>query len=96
MVVTRHKVVGAHTDDHADMAGADEAIQAQVWRVKNGFHRGNNGDVIAEDGEILDAFGLCSQEGHGGRGGGGLKANGEEDHLAIRILASKLEASSGE
>ena len=56
VVVARNKVVGAHADYHADVTGTDESIQAQIRRVEYGLHRGNDVDMVAEDGEVLDAF----------------------------------------
>src|SRR5205823_13811167 len=51
----------------------------------------NDVDMVAEDGEILNPFLFCSQKRHRGRGCGCLKADGEEDHFAVRMLAGKLE-----
>src|SRR2546421_10217579 len=47
--------------------------------------------MVAEDGEILNSFLFCSQKRHCGRGGSCLKADGKEDHFAIRMLAGKLQ-----
>ena len=56
--VARNPLVGAAADHGGDVAGADEGVDAHVGRIENGADGGNDGDVIAEDGEIADAFGL--------------------------------------
>jgi hypothetical protein len=58
MVVTGEALVGGGTDNRADMAGADEAINADSTRcrdfrtVQNGLNGGRRQDVVGEDAEI--------------------------------------------
>ena len=89
-MIARNKVVGSHAYYHADVTCANKAVQAQVGRVKNSFHSRYDSDVIAEDREVLDAFGLRAQEGDCGRGRSGFKADGEEDDLAIGMLTGEF------
>src|SRR5215471_7284924 len=60
VMVACHKIVRPHADHHADMPWANEAVEPQVWRVENCFHRGNDCHMIAENREILDTLGLCT------------------------------------
>jgi hypothetical protein len=64
-------------DDGGDMPGTDEGVEPHVGRIENRADGGNDGDVVAEDREVADAFGLGAHHRERGGGRGGLKTDGE-------------------
>ncbi len=88
--------VGAAANHRRDVARADETVEPHVRRIENGADGWNDGDVVAEDGEIVQpsAFARMQRECGGGRGG--FKADGEEHHVLFRIVARSFRASEGE
>ncbi len=90
-MLTRNKGIGAQANHHADMARTDKPIQAQPGRVQNRFNRGNDGDMIAENGKIFAPLCLRTQQGNSRRGGSGFKTNREKDDLAIRVPVGKFK-----
>ena len=56
-----------------------------VGALQNVLDRGRREDVIAEDEEVRQTFLLGRQNGHRGRRRRGLKADGEEHHLAVGL-----------
>src|SRR4029450_1430697 len=51
----------------------------------------DDGDVVAEDREVLDPLGLGPQHGHGAGGGSGLEPDGHEhDHIGSTRRSSDL------
>ncbi len=77
------------------MRGAEESVDGDAaarFRVpQDGFQRGGREHVVAENREIAEAFRLRLADGDRGRRRGGLEADGEEHHVAARILARDLE-----
>ena len=61
--VLGNPIVGPAADDRGNVAGADKAVEAHVRRIQNRADGGNDGDVIAEHGEILQAFGFRAHQG---------------------------------
>ncbi len=65
-VVTGDERVGRAADHHADVAGAEEAVERELRRVEDRLDRRDDGDVVAEHREVVDVLGLGAQ--HGERG----------------------------
>src|SRR5581483_12439063 len=73
------------------MSWPDKTVQPQVRRIKDSLDGGDNGHMIAEDRKILDPLRSRPQQGDRRRGGCRLKADREEDYLAVGVLAGQLE-----
>ena len=86
-VLGRDELERARADDRRDVAGADEAVQAQVGRIQQGPQRRHDRDVVADAGEVRHALGLRALERERGRGRRRLEADREEDDLAVGVLA---------
>ena len=88
----RDPLVGPAADDRGDMARADEGVEPHVRRIENGADRGDDGDVIAEDGEVADALGLGAHQRQRGGGRRGLEADGEEHDVLVGIVSRPASA----
>ena len=55
IVIAGNEFIRATANDGRHMTRANERIQLHVWRVEDRTDRGRDRDVIAEDGEIVDA-----------------------------------------
>ncbi len=51
--------------------------------------------MVAEHAEVAQAFGLRLPDGHRGGWRGGFETDGEEHHLAIRIVPCNLQGIQG-
>ena len=56
VLVDRDPFVGTAADDRRNVTGANEGIQAHIGRVENRADGRNDGDVVAENGEVGNAF----------------------------------------
>ena len=85
-VVGGYELERPRADHRADVAGTDEAVEAQVGRVEQCTKRRHDRHVVAHAREVLDALGLGALEGQRRRGRCGLEADREEDDLAVGVL----------
>src|SRR5215210_584526 len=90
-VVLGHELIWPAAYDRRDVPRPDKRVEAQVRRVEQRPHRRNDGDVVAEHGEGLDALFLRPLQGQCRRWGRGLEADGVEDHLPVGVLARYAE-----
>ena len=90
--VLRDPFVGAAADHGGNVSRPDEGVDAHVGRIENRANGRNDGDVIAEDRKILDAFRFRAHQRERGRGRGGLESDGEEHHVLVGILLRQLES----
>lgn len=88
--------VGLSADHHRDMAGADEAVDADLRVVEQGCQGGHHYLVGGDDGEVVDLLCLGGEEGRRHRRGGGFKAHPEEDHFPVGVLSGQIESVQGE
>ena len=91
-VVGRDELERPRADDRADVAGADEAVEAQVGRLEQRPQRRHDRDVVAHAREVRHALGLGALERQRGRRRGRLEADREEHDLAVRVLAARSAA----
>ena len=90
-MVAGHQLVGAAADHRRHVAGADEGVEAHAGRLEDRPDGGDDGDVVAENGEVSGAELARPHQGEGGRRRRGLEADGEEDDLAVGIPARQLQ-----
>ena len=74
----------------ADVAGGEEALHAAVGGTQDGLDGRRHQHMRDEQGEILEPLLGGLIDGHRGRGGGGLEADGEEDDFLGRVLFGEL------
>ena len=96
-VVAGEALVGGGADDRADMAGADEAIDADgagcrdLRAVEDGLDGRRRQDVVAEDAEVAEAELGRLLDRHGGGRRRRLEADGEEDDFAVGVLLGEAQ-----
>jgi hypothetical protein len=76
----------------AHMAGAQKTLDTVVRRPKNRGHGWGDAHLGDEQGEVADAQLSGLPYGHGVGRGGGLEADDEEHHLAVRVGLGDREA----
>ena len=88
----RDPAIGPAADDRRHVAGTDEGVDAHVRRIEDRANRGNDRHVIAEDGEVRNAFGLGAHQRESGGGRRGFKADGEKHHVLFGIFSRELQS----
>lgn len=91
VIIARDEIIRFRTDDHADVARADERVELEIARIEDRPQRRDDRNVVAEDGKVADALALGLQDGERGRGRGRLEAECEEHDLSVGILAREGE-----
>src|SRR5919112_4109723 len=90
-VVLGHELVWPAADDGRDVPWPDKRVQAQIRRVEQRPHRRDDRYVVAEHGEVFETLLLRPLQGQRRRWGRGLEADGEEDNLAVGVLARNTQ-----
>ena len=75
----------------AHVAGGEKCLHLVAGRGHDGLDGGRNENVRDEHGEILEAAALGQMNAHGVGGGGGFKADAEEDDLLVGILDGEID-----
>ncbi len=76
----------AHAHHAAHVPGGQEALDAAARRLHDRLDRRGHPDVGDQQAEVVDAEPLRLVDRHGVGRGGGLEADAEEHHLALRVL----------
>ena len=84
-IIARDEVVGSGSDNHADMAGTDKSVEPHVGVVEQRLDRLRNGDVIAEQREIVDSLLDRLEDRQRGRRHRRFETQREKDDFAPRI-----------
>ena len=92
LVMVGDEPVGPRADHHAHMAGPQESIELQLRAVEDRLDGRDDGDVIAEQREIVDALALGLENGERGRGHRRLEAEPEEYDLLLGIAVAPARA----
>jgi len=83
-------LVFALAHDRADVARGDETLDAGGGRTEQQANGRGNKHLRHQHREILEPFAPGLPDGHGIGGSGSLKADGEEHHVALRVLMRDL------
>src|SRR5262249_44985700 len=75
----------------ADMAGAEEALDAVRRGLQNAGDGRRHGNVRDQQGEVPQPQSLCLKDRHGVSGRGRLESDGEEHDLPLRIVPRDLQ-----
>ena len=85
-VVGRDELERPAADDGRDVAGADEAVEPEVWRLEQRPQRRHDRDVVAHAREVAQSLRLRPFQRQCGRRRSRLEADGEEHDLAVGVL----------
>ena len=94
-VTVRDGQVGVRADDHADVAGAEEAVDGHLAAGEQRVHGGDDELVPGQEREVLEAALFRFEHGDGGCWRRGLEAHGEEDDLALGLLLGDAQRVAG-
>src|ERR1700731_2297528 len=89
------KAVWLRADHHAHMSRPQKSVDLKLGAVENGLDGWDDGDVIAEQGKIVDALALRLENRERRRWHRGFEPEPEEDNLLLRIEAREFERVEG-
>src|SRR6266508_6342273 len=90
-VIAWDELIRPAADHRRNVTWANEAVQPQVRRIEDRLDGRDDGDVIAEDREVLESLGSGAEHGHSRGRRRSLEADRHEYDALVWVLAGDLQ-----